>query len=172
MSLRIRNWFPWPRFLMVPLVLLTARRIAVNGWSMYPCLAPGEKVLFDRLAYWSRPPQRGDVVLADPPQGPGPWIKRVVGLPGETVTIRDGMVAVDGRVLEEPYVEAQGDPSQDGTWKLGPGQYFLLGDNRQASTDSRQVGPLPREAIRARAWLVYWPQERQRRVVHHRYSHR
>ena len=120
---------------------LTARRAVVHGPSMRPALAPGEYVLFDRLAYRSEPPRRGDVVLATDPREPRRRIvKRIAGGPGETVT-------VGGR-----------------TWTLAEGEWLLLGDAPQSSTDGRDFGPVGRESIHARAWFVYWPPRRMRRV--------
>ena len=118
------------------LAFLTARRAVVRGPSMYPTLAPEERVLFDRL-----PPRRGDVVLASHPQRPGTRIiKRVAGAPGERVTVGER------------------------TWTLGEGEWLLLGDAPDFSTDGRDFGPVGRESIQARAWFVYWPPRRMRRV--------
>jgi len=123
------------------LAFLTARRAAVRGASMYPTLAPGEYVLFDRLAYRRGPPRRGDVVLATDPREPRRRIiKRVAGAPGEQVT-------VGGR-----------------TWTLAEDEWLLLGDAPEQSTDSRDFGPVGRESIQARAWFVYWPPARVRRL--------
>jgi len=123
------------------LAFLTARRALVRGPSMYPTLAPGEYVLFDRLAYRRGPPRRGDVVLASHPQRPGTRIiKRIAGAPGETVT------------------------AGERTWTLGEGEWLLLGDAPERSTDSRDFGPVGRESIHARAWFVYWPPGKVRLV--------
>ena len=125
------------------LAFLTARRAAVRGPSMFPALAPGEYVLFDRLAYRRESPRRGDVVLATDPREPRRRIiKRIAGAPGETVT-------AGGR-----------------TWTLAEDEWLLLGDAPDESTDSRDFGPVGRGAIHARAWLVYWPPARVRRVRH------
>jgi nickel-type superoxide dismutase maturation protease len=126
------------------LAFLTARRAVVRGTSMFPTLAPGEYVLFDRLAYRRAPPRRGDVVLATDPREPRRRIiKRVAAAPGETVT-------VDAR-----------------TWTLGEGEWLLLGDAPEQSTDSRDFGPVGRASIQARAWFVYWPPGKVRRVRDH-----
>ena len=126
------------------LAFLLARRAAVRGPSMFPALAPGEYVLFDRLAYRRGAPRRGDVVLASHPQRPGTRIiKRIAGAPGETVT-------AGGR-----------------TWTLAEDEWLLLGDAPDESTDSRDFGPVGRGAIHARAWLVYWPPGKVRRLRDH-----
>ena len=123
------------------LAFLTARRAAVSGSSMRPALAPGEYVLFDRLAYRLGPPRRGDVVLATDPREPRRRIiKRIGGGPGETVT-------AGGR-----------------TRTLAEGEWLLLGDAPEASTDGRDFGPVGREAIHARAWFVYWPPANVRKI--------
>ena len=123
------------------LAFLTARRAVVRGPSMYPTLVPGEYVLFDRLAYRRGPPRRGDVVLATDPREPRRRIiKRVAGAPGEKVT-------VGGR-----------------TWTLAEDEWLLLGDAPEQSTDSRDFGPVGRGCIQARAWFVYWPPGKARRL--------
>lgn len=144
----------------VPAFLL-ARRALVRGWSMYPTLAPGERVLFDRLAYRRRRPQRGDVVLAIHPAQPSIRIvKRVAALPGQRVAVREGGLWVDGQLCGEAVPEAE-----DGNeWSLGEDEYFLLGDAPGLSTDARHFGPVRRRQILARAWLVYWPPARLRAV--------
>ena len=123
------------------LAFLLARRAVVRGPSMYPTLAPGEYVLFDRLAYRRGAPQRGDVVLATDPREPRRRIiKRIAGGPGEQVTVGER------------------------TWTLGEGEWLLLGDAPEQSTDSRDFGPVGRESIHGRAWFVYWPPARVRWV--------
>ena len=123
------------------LAFLTARRAVVRGPSMYPTLAPEERVLFDRLAYRRGAPQRGDVVLATDPREPRRRIiKRIAGAPGERVT-------AGGR-----------------TWTLAEDEWLLLGDALDFSTDGRDFGPVGLQSIHARAWFVYWPPGRVRRV--------
>src|SRR3990172_6003224 len=123
------------------LAFLLARRAVVRGPSMYPTLAPEARVLFDRLPYRRDAPGRGDVVLATDPREPRRRIiKRIAGAPGERVT-------VDGR-----------------TWTLGEGEWLLLGDAPDFSTDGRDFGPVGLQSIHARAWFVYWPPGRMRRL--------
>jgi signal peptidase I len=146
------------------LAFLFGRRAVIRGRSMYPTLAPGEYVLFDRFAYLRSAPRRGDVVLASHPSTPGMRIvKRVVALPGDGVTIDGARCWVDG----VPYGEAEGagpaePPASARTWTLGDDEYVLLGDAPYASTDAREFGPVSRDLLHARAWLVYWPPSRVR----------
>ncbi|HEY5625092.1 MAG TPA: signal peptidase I [Dehalococcoidia bacterium] len=114
-----------------------ARRVRIGGRSMAPSLLPGERVLFDRLAFARDRPQAGDVVLVrDPGRTEQRIVKRIVALPGEVV---------------------------DGRW-LTRGEYWVEGDNTDASTDSRAFGPVKRRHLLARGWLVYWPQGNWRRL--------
>jgi signal peptidase I len=151
------------------LALVTAARVKVTGWSMYPTLAPGEYVLFVGLAYWRGKPARGDVVLTVLPHGDNRRvIKRVVAVPGDILQAVKDRLLVNGVPLEAqvPGTEEGPDPGlgQDDQWVLNADEYFLLGDARDLSTDSRSFGPVSRKAILARAWLVYWPTSRWRSV--------
>jgi signal peptidase I len=133
-------------------------RYVVDGASMEPTLSTNERVIVDRLSLLLGGPARGDVVVLDSPRQDELLIKRVIGLPGETVTLRGGRVYIDGELLEEPYVqEFCTYPSCDGTWELGPDEYFVLGDNRSHSLDSHTFGPVPHSAIKGIARLRYWP---------------
>ncbi len=134
--------------------LLTERRI-VEGASMQPNFETGEWLIVDRVSYFVGEPQRGDVVILDLPEQEEDLIKRVIGLPGETVEIHDGQVFVNGVQIDEPYIAAS--PRYRGSWTLGPTEYFVLGDNRNNSRDSHVFGPVDREEIIGRAWVIYWP---------------
>jgi signal peptidase I len=145
---------------------LFGRRVVVRGWSMYPTLAPGEYVLFDRFAYRRSRPRRGDIVLASHPLRPGMRIvKRLAALPGDRV-------AIDGErcwVNDAPYGERRPagpeEPSPSArAWTLGEDEYLLLGDAPHASTDARDFGPVGRDRLLARARLVYWPPSRMRTI--------
>jgi signal peptidase I len=137
-------------------------RFRVEGDSMLPSLRHGESVLVVRTRFrWNRL-RRGDVAVFVSPDGVGgTYIKRVVGLPGEDIKISVGMVYIDGGLLAEDY--AQGRKEAAGKeWFNGPDDYFLLGDNRADSNDSRAFGPVSGESIRGRAWLRCWPPVRWR----------
>jgi signal peptidase I len=141
---------------------LAQRRVRVTGASMLPLLAPGEAVLVDRLAYRLGRPARRDVVLAHLPGAPLPAIKLLAGLPGEVVSVARDRLWIDGEPLDlgRPVVG-----SSPGEWRLGPEEYFLLSANLALGTDSRHVGPVRRDALLGRGWLVYAPAERRRRLA-------
>jgi signal peptidase I len=131
-------------------------RVRVDGFSMNPTLQNGEYILVNRLAYKTGQPERGDIIVFSFPADEGQdLIKRVIGLPGETVKIGDGVVTIDGRTLQEPYI-AQ-DPIYFGEWTVPPGFLFVLGDNRNDSRDSHQWGLLPLENVIGKSVLIYWP---------------
>ena len=144
------------------LAFLLARRAVIRGWSMHPTLAPEERVLFDRLAYRRGAPRRGDVVLATHPAPPGRRIvKRVVALPGDRVTVDGDRCWVNGT----PCGRTDGVPPPSAPARtLADGEWFLMGDAPHVSTDGRDFGPVGRDLIHARAWLVYWPPGRMRAV--------
>jgi signal peptidase I len=143
--------------LFVAVNLVTAR-IRVEGISMEPSLEDGQFVVVYRLAYRWKEPSRGDIVVFHFPLDPSRrFIKRVIGLPGDVVTIRDNQISVNGNVLEEPYTDTP--PSYHGEWRIGPSDVFVLGDNRNNSSDSHRWGPLPLEEVIGKAVLVYWPPE-------------
>jgi signal peptidase I len=137
-------------------VNLVTARIRVEGSSMEPTLHDAELVVVNRLAYRWGGPQRGDIVVFRFPLEPDRrFIKRIIGLPGEYVVIRDGQVIVDGVPLTEPYIAAA--PRYSGEWDIQPGQVFVLGDNRNNSSDSQTWGPLPLAQVIGKAVIVYWP---------------
>lgn len=143
-------------------------RVEVAGASMTPALQPGDYLLVRRGAPRPRA-EYGDIVaLRDPrPVGDGRLLlKRVVGLPGEQLRIGGGPVQINGRVLIEPYAHGSGPYDQHrGINRLGPEEYFLLGDHRGASTDSRDFGPVLLEHIEGVAVLRYWPPGRLGRLA-------
>ncbi|HXF70448.1 MAG TPA: signal peptidase I [Thermoflexus sp.] len=142
------------------LVNTATARFRIEGSSMEPNLHDGEYVLINKVSYWFSPPRRGDVVVFRFPHDPSrDFIKRIIGLPGETVAIRDGKVFINGRPLEEPYIRGPMVYTY-GPVTLGPDEYFVLGDNRNASNDSHNWGTLPRSAIIGKAELIYWPPSR------------
>ena len=130
-------------------------RFLIRSVSMQPNLYEDERVIVDKVSYLFHPPQRGDVVVLDLPAEPEDLIKRVIGLPGETIELNAGVVYIDGQPLKESYVRPS--PGNLPARKLGADEYFVMGDNRGNSKDSRIFGPIPRESIVGRAWIIYWP---------------
>jgi signal peptidase I len=141
--------------------LLTGDHIFVNKFIY----GPKDPIVSKMLPL--REPRRGDVIVFRYPEDPQTdFVKRVVGLPGETVTIRDKRVLIDGREIPEPYVIFKDKNTQHpnypyhrdhfGPYKVPAGQYFAMGDNRDQSYDSRFWGAVPRTMIKGRAWMVYW----------------
>ena len=141
--------------LLIHLFLAQATR--VYGSSMQPNLRTNERLVVEKVSYHFHGPRRGDiVVLRDPDGGPDLLIKRVIGLPGERVTVADGRVFVDGSPLTEPYL-TQSTFGNGRAWTVPPLHVFVMGDNRGASRDSRVFGPVPLDSILGRAVLRYWP---------------
>jgi len=133
-------------------------RYVVDGASMEPNFHTSERVIVDRVSMMIDGPERGDVVVLDSPAADDLLIKRVVGLPNEYLVLRDGRVYVNGELLEEPYVQEFCSLSScNGTWALGPDEYFVLGDNRNHSYDSHSFGPVPGSSIKGIARVRYWP---------------
>lgn len=140
-------------------------RVRVDGFSMRPTLQDGEYILVSKLAYKLGEPQRGDIVVFIFPVNPEEdLIKRVIGLPGDTITIQDGVLSINGVEMDEPYINAA--PAYDGTWQVAEGELFVLGDNRNDSRDSHQWGLLPFENLIGRAVLIYWPPEEWQVIEH------
>ncbi len=144
------------------LLQLVVRNFRIVGDSMFPTLESGQFLLVERVSYRFSEPKRGDIIIFEYPRAPQEdFVKRVIGLPGETVEITGGDVYINGALLEEPYVHGQRTLAyRPISITLGPDEYFVMGDNRNASSDSRTWGPLPRHNIIGRAWLCYWPPSR------------
>ncbi len=158
-----------------------AQPFEVQQASMFPTIVEGEYILIDKLTPRFSEYEYGDVVVFEPPPSSGlatdriPFIKRIIGLPGDTVTLENGRVFVtrpgESPVrIEEPYVvreedgstastiQTNGDPVNE--WVVPEGSYFVMGDNRPNSQDSRAFGPIEEDLILGRAWLRYFPLER------------
>ena len=153
------------------LVNLATARAVVEGQSMQPNFYTGQLVIVNRFAYFFAAPQRGDVVvLHDPKDVSQDFIKRVMGLPGETIRIKEGRVYVNAKLLNEPYIENFCNAGCDGTWNLKDDEYFVLGDNRSNSFDGHSFGPIPRSLIVGQAWIRYWPLSDIGIIEHPRYA--
>ncbi|RIK43248.1 MAG: signal peptidase I [Chloroflexi bacterium] len=136
--------------------LFLAQATIVYGQSMEPNLSERQRLIIDKFSYRLQPPQRNDIVVLDIPGMDEMLVKRVIGLPGETIEIRDGVVYVNGDPAAEPFPHELGYQSMKAV-TLGPLSYFVMGDNRDNSNDSRTFGPVKREYIIGRVWLRYWP---------------
>jgi len=137
-----------------------SERIRVESISMEPNLYAGDFVLVNKAVYFfSKLPQRGDVIVFRYPLNPDatPYIKRVIGLPGDQVNIEGGKVFVNDEQLTEPYLD-QG-TTRGGDWTVPENQLFVMGDNRANSSDSRTWGFVPMELVIGRAEMIYWPPE-------------
>lgn len=144
-------------------VTFTARPYRVEGVSMEPGLRSGELVVVSQIAYdFGAQPQRGDVIVLHPPSDPSTvYVKRIIGIPGDQLFITPSAVYVNGHKLNEPYIQLI-DPGAAENQPLGKvtltsGQYFVMGDNRQNSTDSRVFGYVPRQNIIGKAEFIFWP---------------
>ncbi len=150
----------WSILAAALIMIFLGGSIRVDGASMEPSFHDGERLIVDRLTYRFRPPARGEVVVLRwaPPDPRLPYIKRIIGLPGDRLELRDGGVILNGRLLRESYV-AEPVRGEFGPYVVPPGRYFVLGDNRNRSEDSRftAVGYIPATQISGRAVVRYWP---------------
>lgn len=147
-----------PAILIAVLInLFLAQPTRVHGQSMEPNLHTDQRLVVEKVTYHLHGPRRGDIVVFDAAdQSDELLIKRVIGLPGETIEIRDGQVFIDGIPLDEPYL-TQETRGHYGPVEVPPLHIFVLGDNRSFSNDSRSFDAVPIENIVGRAWLSYWP---------------
>ena len=147
--------------LMFLVIRLAVQNFNIDGHSMEPSLHNTELILVDKWSYHFHTPARGDVIVfVAPPDPSQDYIKRVIGLPGDVITIQDTTVIVNGKPLKEFYVkpENQGNPYPPFINRVvPPDAYLVLGDNRNGSSDSRDWGCVPSKDIVGRAALVYWP---------------
>lgn len=143
------------------LLQLALPRSEVHGKSMEPTFVEGQRLIISRVNYMVGNPQRGDVLVFNSPESDSDdpsLIKRVVGLPGELVEIRDQEVYINGERLDEPYIkEPCTRQCRDRQWQLEDDEYFVMGDNRNVSNDSRAFGPIKHSAIIGEALFRYWP---------------
>ena len=143
---------------------VTVGSFKVYGSSMLPTVEEGEYIMVSKAAYFFKQPQRGDIIVFDSPQDPrSDLIKRIIALPGDTVEIRDDKVIVNGSPLAEPYILEPPHylmlPEE-----IPPDHYFVLGDNRNNSSDSHRGWTAPRQNIIGKAWITYWPPYRWRLI--------
>lgn len=146
-------------------ISFAVQAVHVEGLSMYATLDDNDYLIANKIDYRLHPPQRGDIIILRPPtDNSKDFIKRVIALPGEKLLIRDGYVYINGHLLHEPYLpEAWTTLNNPAPWSVGDGavipanEYFVMGDNRNRSQDSRIFGPISRDRIDGRAWFRIWP---------------
>ena len=151
------------------LLQATIQSFIVEGPSMEDSLHNGQRLLIikDKVAYAFHEPERGDITVFHPPGNRrGDYIKRIIGLPGDTVEIEKGAVYVNGTELHEPYIKDAPNYTFNLT-KVSENQYFVLGDNRNNSNDSHSGWMVPRQNIIGRAWLSIWPPDEWELVPNH-----
>jgi signal peptidase I len=181
---------PWPTVVdwVVTIVVAVGAVLAIKAWVVNPyripsssmeptlhcarpqpgCLAGySDRVLANRFIYHFRDPHRGDIVVFNTPEkafeacgAGGTFVKRIIGLPGDTVTERNGTILINGKPLDEPYVPPDERDDRSGMWKVPLGSYFMMGDNRAQSCDSREWGAVPRSDLIGPVFAVYWPPQR------------
>jgi signal peptidase I len=154
----------WVETIVIALILaLILRTFVVQPYevhlsSMVPTLMEGDFILVSKLAYKLGTAQRGDVVVFIPPNGSDrDYVKRVIGLPGETIDIQDGQVKINGTPLVEPYAKGQTTGGRYNHLEIPKGMVFCMGDNRLNSSDSRNFGPVSISAMEGKTILLFWP---------------
>src|SRR6201995_5054445 len=159
------GWRPWTRDLIISvmvsvfIILFLYQPVRVEGTSMLPQLEDQDRLFINKFAYRIGEIHRGDVVVFRYPHDETKsYIKRVIALPGDSLRIDHGRVFVNGVALKEPYVPARyADEGSRPESVIPPGKYFMMGDHRSVSSDSREFGPVSRDLIYGRAAFVYWP---------------
>jgi signal peptidase I len=175
---------------VVTIVVAVGAVLAIKAWVVNPyripsssmeptlhCAEPGvgcearfsDRVLANRFIYHFRDPHRGEIVVFKTPPdaekcengaGGETFVKRIIGLPGDVVREQRGVVSVNGQRLDEPYLPQGTEDPRSGTWRVAEGSYFMMGDNRGSSCDSRDWGSVPRENLIGPVFAVYWPPQR------------
>ena len=153
-------------FFVIWMVKVATQNFRIEGASMLPTMHEGQYLIINKLAYMLDEPERGDIiVLHFPNDRSRDFIKRIIGLPGDEILIQNGQVIVNDVVLAEPYIQDK--TPQNQAWIVPEDQFFVMGDNRPNSSDSRNWSYLPRTDIIGQAWVVYWPPEDWQLVPHH-----
>src|SRR5437868_3439559 len=145
-------------------ISFAVQAVHVEGLSMYATLEDNDYLIANKIDYRLHAPQRGDIIILRPPTNNSTdFIKRIIGLPGERLLIRSGVVYINGHKLDEPYLpeawvnDANWPDNNSSGQVLGPNEYFVMGDNRNRSQDSRFFGPISRDRIDGKAWFRIWP---------------
>lgn len=149
-------------FLIIHTFFLEAR--FVPSPSMVPTIEVGERFLSNKTAYWFHKPQRYQVIVFKPPENAGAqedFVKRIIGLPGEAISVHHGVVYINGKPLSEPFITPDRAPIVEfNSYIIPDDNLFVMGDNRNNSRDSRYWGPLPVKNIKGQAWFRFWPLNR------------
>ena len=149
------------------LVRAVLENYKVEGQSMEPNLYTGQYLIVNKVLYNLRTAERGDIIVFKAPRSPDRnFVKRIVGLPGEKLELRQGQVYINDKLLYEPYIDAHSGSSW-GPSVVGQDELFVLGDNRANSSDSRSWGMLPTGNIIGKAWICYWPPQKWGLVPHY-----
>ncbi len=162
---RVLSLTAWLRDLVISLlisgfiIIFLYQPVKVEGTSMMPGLDDQERIFINKFVYRLEPIQRGDIVVFRYPRDPSKsYIKRVIGMPGDRIRIDEGRVILNGKILEEPYVPEDFEDLRSSPETVVPPQsYFVLGDHRSMSNDSRDFGPVEQKYISGKAVFVYWP---------------
>jgi signal peptidase I len=143
-------------------ISFAVQAVHVEGLSMFATLDDNDYLIANKIDYRLHAPERGDIVILRPPTtNSTDFIKRIIALPGERLLIRDGTIYINGHLLHEPYLPEEW--TINNTWNSGveetvpPNDYFVMGDNRNRSQDSRSFGPIGRDRIDGKAWFRIWP---------------
>ncbi len=155
----IREWVVSIAFALIAVFLIRTflfTVISVDGQSMETTLHDGERLIVTVLDMKLSGPQRGDVVICHYPSRTENFVKRVIGVPGDVIWLKDGVTYVNSEPIPEPHI-ADPDQRSYGPYTLGEGDYFVMGDNRNHSNDSRSVGPLSRDMFIGKVRFVMWP---------------
>jgi len=139
----------------------------VNYQSMVPTIEPGECLIVSKASYFFKEPERGDVIVFNHPRNEDqPLIKRIIGLPGDFIEIRDSQVFINGSPLKEPYIKEPVNYEYPYD-EIPADNYFVLGDNRNISNDSHTGWTVPRENIIGKVWITYWPPPEWKVIKHY-----
>ncbi len=158
----------WALVLALILRTFVVQAFWIPSGSMVPTLLPGDRVLVAKFWYWFQEPKRGQIMVFKYPVDPQrDFVKRIVGLPGDVIEIRDGIVSVNGAPIAEPYIRnhdlftlTEGPVFPKVPLTVPKGSYFVMGDNRPNSQDSRFWGVVPKQNVRGPAFIRYWPLDR------------
>lgn len=160
----------WIKALVIAVILAVVIRyflfapIVVDGLSMMPTLRDQDRMIVNKFSYTIGEPKRFDIIVFEAPENKD-YIKRVIGLPGETIEYKDDVLYVNGKAYEEEYLEENKREAIDGPLTeplkvtVPEGELFVMGDNRRYSKDSRHIGTIPMEKVLGKTNIVYWPLE-------------